>query len=112
MRFLEIDGAADAMTSIRDKVEVAITGSGIIYKRGEVGVNSAIGMDRPGAGSLCSCRCQWYVLSEVLEEVVSTLWGLWRCSSGKLVHVRVEISKVDDDMFNHGINWSGRNYAC
>ena len=42
VRSLEIDGAADAMTSISDKVVVAIAEGGTIHKRGAGSVDSAI----------------------------------------------------------------------
>ena len=41
-RSLKIDGAADAMTSISDKVAVVIAEGGTVHKRGRCSVDSAI----------------------------------------------------------------------
>ena len=74
IRSPEIDGAADAMTSIRDKVAVAITGSGTIYKRGEGGVNSAIvlGLETDIASAVSGSSFQKY-LGEVVSAFVEAL---------------------------------------
>jgi hypothetical protein len=61
IRSLEIDGAADAMTSISDKVAVAIAGSGTVYKRGEGSVDSAIvlGLETDVAAAGSSFQKYW-----------------------------------------------------